>query len=69
MSYVEIYNERLHDLLQPYKPNARLDPQVILPTLVRCCHTLLLHHTAQHPAAVQAQYMTFKAPIPSTTTT
>lgn len=28
MSYVEIYNERLHDLLQPYKPNARLDPQV-----------------------------------------
>ena len=29
MSYVEIYNERLHDLLQPYKPNARLDPQVI----------------------------------------
>lgn len=30
MSYVEIYNERLHDLLQPYKPNARLDPQVNL---------------------------------------
>ena len=30
MSYVEIYNERLHDLLQPYKPNARLDPQVML---------------------------------------
>lgn len=29
MSYVEIYNERLHDLLQPYKPNARLDPQVM----------------------------------------
>ncbi len=28
MTYVEIYNERLHDLLQPYKPNARVDPQV-----------------------------------------
>lgn len=28
MSYVEIYNERLHDLLQPFKPNAHLDPQV-----------------------------------------
>ena len=33
MSYVEIYNERLHDLLQPYKPNARLDPQVIKPNI------------------------------------
>ena len=35
MSYVEIYNERLHDLLQPYKPNARLDPQVICQTHTR----------------------------------
>ena len=54
MSYVEIYNERLHDLLQPYKPNARLDPQVSLPSPgeIRVCHTLVLHHTAQHLAAV-----------------
>ena len=36
MSYVEIYNERLHDLLQPYKANARLDPQV---THSFCLHT------------------------------
>eukprot|EP00891_Asterochloris_glomerata_P002891 jgi/Astpho2/2891/fgenesh1_pg.00050_%23_142_t len=27
LSYMEIYNERIHDLLQPYKSSARLDPQ------------------------------------------
>ena len=37
MSYVEIYNERLHDLLQPYKPNARLDPQVIFQLFTPSC--------------------------------
>ena len=41
MSYVEIYNERLHDLLQPYKPNARLDPQVTWQALYKT-----LKHTA-----------------------
>lgn len=31
LSYMEIYNERIHDLLQPYKSSARLDPQVCTP--------------------------------------
>ena len=31
LSYMEIYNERIHDLLQPYKSSARLDPQVCSP--------------------------------------
>lgn len=49
MSYVEIYNERLHDLLQPYKPNARLDPQVHALS-IQCTplhrNAPLLHYTA-----------------------
>ena len=45
MSYVEIYNERLHDLLQPFKPNARLDPQV--PPHTPC----MLSYNCLHPGS------------------
>lgn len=48
MSYVEIYNERLHDLLQPYKPNARLDPQVIAPHPCQI-HALSVYSTPAAP--------------------
>lgn len=47
MSYVEIYNERLHDLLQPYKPNARLDPQVAYEQSSVPCAAVLSHAAAQ----------------------